>query len=65
MNELPDNIVDANNILFLSILGGADDCGTGLHPGVATELVHYPIVVRQNLAFVHYWNKKKNPVSIN
>lgn len=54
MNELPDNIVDANNILFLSILGGADDCGTGLHPGVATELVHYPIVVRQNLAFVHY-----------
>lgn len=52
--NLPDNIVDANNVLFFSVLRGTDDGGTGLHPGVTTKFVHYPIVVRQDLTLVHY-----------
>jgi hypothetical protein len=55
---LPDDVVDANDVLFLGVFGGADDSGTGLHPGVAAQLIHYPVVVSQDLAFIHYCNQK-------
>lgn len=51
---LPDNIIDAYNILLFGVLRRADDSGTGLHPSVSAQLVHYSVVVGQDLPFVHY-----------
>lgn len=51
---LPNDVIYTNNILLLRVLRRTNDGGARLHPSVSAKLVHYPIVVCQHLALVHY-----------
>lgn len=52
LTKLPDNVVNAYDILFLGIFRVTYNSRAGLQPRVAPALVHQSIVMRQHLTFV-------------
>ena len=51
---LPEDVVDADDVLFLGRLAVTDHGSARLEPNVTTVLVHQPVVVRQYLALAQY-----------
>ena len=51
---LPEDVVDADDVLFLRCLAVTDHRSARLEPHVAAVLVHQPVVVRQYLALAQY-----------
>ena len=49
--DLPQNVVDGQNVLVLGILAVEQCGGAGLNPNEATTASHEAIVVRHHLAF--------------
>ena len=54
-NDIPDDVIDADYVLLLSILRVADNSGTCLHPRVSTILIHKSVILCHHLSFVDNW----------
>jgi len=52
--HLPEHVVDCDDVLFVDVLGVADDRGARLQPNVSTVPVHQTVVVGQHLTFVQH-----------
>ena len=55
--NIPENIINSNDILILGVLGITDDRGTRLDPDEAAMFVHDPIVFCQNLTLAQHWKR--------
>jgi hypothetical protein len=55
---LPDDVIHADDVLFLCILGVADNSGTCLHPCISTVLIHEAVILRHYLAFIDHWKAR-------
>ena len=47
--DLPEHIVDSDDVLFFDVLVVTDDGGARLQPHIAAMFVHQTVVVRQHL----------------
>ena len=51
---IPEDVVDGDDILFVDVLGVADDGRARLQPDVAAMTIHQTVIVGQHLALVQH-----------
>jgi hypothetical protein len=50
---VPEDVVDGDDVLFVSVFRVADDGGARLQPEEAAVLVHQAVIIGEHLAFGH------------